>query len=93
MDLFRSYTKNEHHLLEDTDVVCGGFATPLQYAHYCSIFTANDFDSIFAMNPIVAAIQSKAKNYRVRLGGIIANRNEGTDRIDKFNDRVGLGGF
>ncbi|MCA6518083.1 MAG: ferredoxin:protochlorophyllide reductase (ATP-dependent) iron-sulfur ATP-binding protein, partial [Pseudanabaena sp. M110S1SP2A07QC] len=89
----------EHHLLEDTDVVifdvlgdvvCGGFAAPLQHAHYCLIVTANDFDSIFAMNRIVAAIQSKAKNYRVRLGGIIANRSEGTDQIDKFNDRVGL---
>ncbi|MGB3789806.1 MAG: ferredoxin:protochlorophyllide reductase (ATP-dependent) iron-sulfur ATP-binding protein [Phormidesmis sp.] len=89
----------EHHLFEDTDVVifdvlgdvvCGGFAAPLQHAHYCLIVTANDFDSIFAMNRIVAAIQAKAKNYKVRLGGIIANRSEGTDQIDKFNERVGL---
>ncbi len=72
------------------DVVCGGFAAPLQHAHYCLIVTANDFDSIFAMNRIVAAIQSKAKNYKVRLGGVIANRSDGTDQIDKFNDRVGL---
>lgn len=89
----------EHHLLEETDVVifdvlgdvvCGGFAAPLQHAHYCLIVTANDFDSIFAMNRIVAAIRSKAKNYKVRLGGIIANRSEGTDQIDKYNERVGL---
>ncbi len=89
----------EHHLLEDTDVVifdvlgdvvCGGFAAPLQHAHYCLVVTANDFDSIFAMNRIVAAIRSKAKNYKVRLGGIIANRSEGTDQIDKYNERVGL---
>jgi light-independent protochlorophyllide reductase subunit L len=89
----------EHHLLEDTDVVifdvlgdvvCGGFAAPLQHAHYCLIVTANDFDSIFAMNRIVAAIQAKAKNYRVRLGGIIANRSEELDQIDKFNNRAGL---
>ncbi|MEL6555991.1 MAG: ferredoxin:protochlorophyllide reductase (ATP-dependent) iron-sulfur ATP-binding protein [Cyanobacteria bacterium J06621_11] len=89
----------EHHLFEDTDVVifdvlgdvvCGGFAAPLQHANYCLIVTANDFDSIFAMNRIVAAIQAKAKNYKVRLGGIIANRSEGTDQIDKFNERVGL---
>ena len=89
----------EHHLLEDTDVVifdvlgdvvCGGFAAPLQHAHYCLIVTANDFDSIFAMNRIVAAIQATAKNYKVRLGGIIANRSEDTDQIDKFNERVGL---
>ena len=53
----------EHHLLEDTDVVifdvlgdvvCGGFAAPLQHANYCLIVTANDFDSIFAMNRFVA---------------------------------------
>jgi light-independent protochlorophyllide reductase subunit L len=89
----------EHHLLEDTDVVifdvlgdvvCGGFAAPLQHAHYCLIVTANDFDSIFAMNRIIAAIQAKAKNYKVRLGGVVANRARETDEIDKFNDRVGL---
>ena len=36
------------------------------------------------------AIQAKAKNYNVRLGGVIANRSHDTDQIDKFNDRVGL---
>ncbi len=90
----------EHHLLEDTDVVifdvlgdvvCGGFAAPLQHAERALIVTANDFDSIFAMNRIVAAILAKSKNYRVRLGGVIANRSAGTDQIDKFNGAVGLG--
>ncbi|MYI71746.1 MAG: ferredoxin:protochlorophyllide reductase (ATP-dependent) iron-sulfur ATP-binding protein, partial [Synechococcus sp. SB0673_bin_10] len=89
----------EHHLLEDTDVVifdvlgdvvCGGFAAPLQHAHYCLIVTANDFDSIFAMNRIVQAIKAKAKNYRVRLGGVVANRSQDTDQIDRFNARAGL---
>jgi light-independent protochlorophyllide reductase subunit L len=89
----------EHHLLEDTDVVifdvlgdvvCGGFAAPLQHADRALIVTANDFDSIFAMNRIVQAISAKAKNYNVRLGGVIANRSDATDQIDKFNDRVGL---
>ena len=89
----------EHHLLEDTDVVifdvlgdvvCGGFAAPLQHADRALIVTANDFDSIFAMNRIVAAITAKAKNYNVRLGGVIANRSAETDQIDKFNARVGL---
>jgi light-independent protochlorophyllide reductase subunit L len=89
----------EHHLLEDTDVVifdvlgdvvCGGFAAPLQHADRALIVTANDFDSIFAMNRIVQAIKAKAKNYDVRLGGVIANRSKDTDQIDKFNDRVGL---
>ena len=89
----------EHHLLDDTDVVifdvlgdvvCGGFAAPLQHADRALIVTANDFDSIFAMNRIVQAIGAKAKNYNVRLGGVIANRSDATDQIDKFNDRIGL---
>jgi light-independent protochlorophyllide reductase subunit L len=89
----------EHHLLEDTDVVifdvlgdvvCGGFAAPLQHADRALIVAANDFDSIFAMNRIVAAIQAKSKNYNVRLGGVIANRSAATDQIDKFNAAVGL---
>lgn len=89
----------EHHLLEDTDVVvfdvlgdvvCGGFASPLQHAERGLIVTANDFDSIFAMNRIVAAISAKSKNYGVRIGGVIANRSAGTDQIDRFNDKIGL---
>jgi light-independent protochlorophyllide reductase subunit L len=89
----------EHHLLDDTDVVifdvlgdvvCGGFAAPLQHAERALIVTANDFDSIFAMNRIVQAIGAKSKNYRVRLGGVIANRSAATDQIDKFNAQIGL---
>jgi light-independent protochlorophyllide reductase subunit L len=89
----------EHHLLEDTDivifdvlgdVVCGGFAAPLQHAEKALIVTANDFDSIFAMNRIVAAIKAKSKNYDVRVGGVIANRSKDTDEIDRFNAAVGL---
>lgn len=89
----------QHHLLDDTDVVvfdvlgdvvCGGFAAPLQHADRALIVTANDFDSIFAMNRIVAAIQAKGQQYKVRLGGIVANRSTSTDQIDKFNDAVGL---
>jgi light-independent protochlorophyllide reductase subunit L len=89
----------EHHLLEDTDVVifdvlgdvvCGGFAAPLQHADRAMIVTANDFDSIFAMNRIVQAIGAKAKNYNVRLGGVIANRSAATDQIDKYIGKIGL---
>ena len=89
----------EHHLLEDTDVVifdvlgdvvCGGFAAPLQHADRALIVTANDFDSIFAMNRIVQAIGAKAKNYNVRLGGVIANRSAATDQIDRYNAQIGL---
>jgi light-independent protochlorophyllide reductase subunit L len=89
----------EHHLLEDTDVVifdvlgdvvCGGFAAPLQHADRAMIVTANDFDSIFAMNRIIAAVTAKAKNYDVRLAGVIANRSSSTDEIDRFNAATGL---
>jgi light-independent protochlorophyllide reductase subunit L len=55
------------------------------------VVTANDFDSIFAMNRIAAAIEAKSKNYGVRLGGVIANRSAETDEIDRFNAEVGLG--
>jgi light-independent protochlorophyllide reductase subunit L len=89
----------QHHLLDDADVVifdvlgdvvCGGFASPLQHAERALVVTANDFDSIFAMNRIATAIQAKSKNYPVRLGGVIANRSADTDEIDRFNEAVGL---
>ncbi|MGP9821670.1 ferredoxin:protochlorophyllide reductase (ATP-dependent) iron-sulfur ATP-binding protein [Salinarimonas sp. NSM] len=89
----------EHHLLEDTDVVifdvlgdvvCGGFAAPLQHADRALIVAANDFDSIFAMNRIVQAIKAKSKNYEVRLGGVIANRSAATDQIERFTDKIGM---
>lgn len=89
----------EHHLLEETDVVifdvlgdvvCGGFAAPLQHAERAVIVAANDFDSIFAMNRIVAAVGAKSRNYEVRLGGVIVNRSAGTDQINKYNEAAGL---
>ncbi len=89
----------QHHLLEDTDVVifdvlgdvvCGGFAAPLQHAERAVVVAANDFDSIFAMNRIMAAIKAKAKNYDVRLAGVIANRSAQTDEIDRFAAATGL---
>ena len=89
----------QHHLLEDTDivifdvlgdVVCGGFAAPLQHADRAVIVTANDFDSIYAMNRIIAAVQAKSKNYNVRLAGCIANRSKITDEVDRYCDTVGF---
>jgi light-independent protochlorophyllide reductase subunit L len=89
----------QHHLLEDTDVVifdvlgdvvCGGFAAPLQHADRAIVVAANDFDSIFAMNRIVAAINAKAKNYDVRLAGVVANRSAATDEIDRFSEAIGM---
>jgi light-independent protochlorophyllide reductase subunit L len=70
---------------------CGGFAAPLQHADRALIVTANDFDSIFAMNRIVAKpLAPKPKNYNVRLGGVIANRSDATDQVDKFNAVAGF---
>ncbi|MEM7670253.1 MAG: ferredoxin:protochlorophyllide reductase (ATP-dependent) iron-sulfur ATP-binding protein [Pseudomonadota bacterium] len=89
----------EHHLLEDTDVVifdvlgdvvCGGFAAPLQHADRAVIVTANDFDSIYAMNRIVAAVQAKSRNYSVRLAGCVANRSTDTEQVDRYCDVVGF---
>ncbi|SUZ31890.1 Light-independent protochlorophyllide reductase iron-sulfur ATP-binding protein [Roseibaca ekhonensis] len=89
----------QHHLLDDTDVVifdvlgdvvCGGFAAPLQHADKAVIVTANDFDSIYAMNRIIAAVQAKSANYKVRLAGCIANRSKATDEVDRFCREVGF---
>ena len=89
----------QHHLLDDTDVVifdvlgdvvCGGFAAPLQHADRAVIVTANDFDSIYAMNRIIAAVQAKSSNYKVRLAGCVANRSRETDEVDRYCARVGF---
>jgi light-independent protochlorophyllide reductase subunit L len=89
----------QHHLLDDTDVVifdvlgdvvCGGFAAPLQHADRALIVTANDFDSIYAMNRIIAAVQAKSSNYKVRLAGCVANRSRETNEVDRFCERVGF---
>ena len=89
----------QHHMLEDTDivifdvlgdVVCGGFAAPLQHADRAVIVTANDFVSIYAMIRIIAAVQAKAKNYGVRLAGCIANRSKDTDEVDRYCRTVGF---
>jgi light-independent protochlorophyllide reductase subunit L len=42
------------------------------------------------MNRIIGAIQAKARNYKVRMGGVIANRSAATDQIDLFNGKVGM---
>ena len=89
----------QNHMLEETDVVifdvlgdvvCGGIAAPLQHADRAIIVTANDFDSIYAMNRIIAAVQAKSKNYNVRLAGCIANRSKDTDEVDRYCKEVGF---
>jgi len=80
------------------DVVCGGFATPLQWAEYAVIVAANDFDSLFAANRICVAVKAKSAKYPVRLAGIVGNRivnniegkgENGHELIDLFASEVG----
>jgi light-independent protochlorophyllide reductase subunit L len=66
------------------DVVCGGFAAPLNYADYCLIITDNGFDALFAANRIVASVREKSRTHPLRLLGLIGNRTSKRDLIDKY---------
>jgi light-independent protochlorophyllide reductase subunit L len=71
------------------DVVCGGFATPLNHSDFACVVTANDFDSLFAANRICAAVTAKGKNYPIFIAGLIVNRCPEIDHVQKFCDRTG----
>ena len=66
------------------DVVCGGFAAPLNYADYCIIVTDNGFDALFAANRITASVREKARTHPLRLAGLIGNRTRKRDLIEKY---------
>jgi light-independent protochlorophyllide reductase subunit L len=66
------------------DVVCGGFAAPLNYSDYCIIVTDNGFDALFAANRIAASVREKARTHPLRLAGLIGNRTSKRDLIDKY---------
>lgn len=66
------------------DVVCGGFAAPLNYADYCLIITDNGFDALFAANRIAASVREKARTHPLRLAGLVGNRTVKRDLIDKY---------
>lgn len=66
------------------DVVCGGFAAPLNYADYCLIVTDNGFDALFAANRIAASVREKARTHPLRLAGLVGNKTLQRDLIDKF---------
>ena len=70
------------------DVVCGGFAAPLNYADYCLIVTDNGFDALFAANRIAASVREKARTHSLKLAGLIGNRTSKRDLIDKYIDHV-----
>lgn len=66
------------------DVVCGGFAAPLNYSDYCIIVTDNGFDALFACNRIATSVREKARVHPLRLAGLIGNRTSKRDLIDKY---------
>ena len=66
------------------DVVCGGFAAPLNYSDYCIIVTDNGFDALFAANRIAASVREKARTHPLRLIGLIGNRTTKRDLIEKY---------
>ncbi|KAL9139658.1 Light-independent protochlorophyllide reductase iron-sulfur ATP-binding protein (chlL) [Amphidinium carterae] len=66
------------------DVVCGGFAAPLNYADYAMIITDNGFDALFAANRIGASVREKSRTHPLRLAGLIGNRTSKRDLIDKY---------
>jgi light-independent protochlorophyllide reductase subunit L len=70
------------------DVVCGGFAAPLNYADYCLIVTDNGFDALFAAIRFAASVREKARTHTLRLAGLIGNRTSTRDLIDKYIDTV-----
>ena len=72
------------------DVVCGGFAAPLNYADYCLIVTDNGFDALFAANRIAASVREKSRTHGLRLAGLIGNRTSKRDLIDKYIDHVSM---
>ena len=66
------------------DVVCGGFAAPLNYSDYCLIVTDNGFDALFAANRIVASVKEKSRSHPLRIVGLVGNRTMQRDLIDLY---------
>jgi len=66
------------------DVVCGGFAAPLNYSDYCLIVAENGLDALFAANRIVASVREKARTHPLRLAGLIANRSENRELLETY---------
>lgn len=70
------------------DVVCGGFAAPLNYSDYCLIITDNGFDALFAANRIAASVKEKSRTHSLKLAGLVGNRTSKRDLIDKYINYV-----
>lgn len=66
------------------DIVCGGFAAPLNYSDYCLITADESFDSLFAANRIFASVREKARTHPLTLSGIVINRGLQRDLTKRF---------
>ncbi|MCW2277052.1 ferredoxin:protochlorophyllide reductase (ATP-dependent) iron-sulfur ATP-binding protein [Heliophilum fasciatum] len=87
LDLMTSYDIILFDVLGD--VVCGGFATPLQYADLACVVSSNDFDALFAANRICESIVEKnASGYDVKFAGVIGNRCDQTELLETFTRRT-----
>jgi nitrogenase iron protein NifH len=75
------------------DVVCGGFAKPIQtgYSNEIYIVTSGEFMAMYAANNIAIAISKVGKSRGVKLGGVICNsralENE-KDLVANFAERI-----
>jgi nitrogenase iron protein NifH len=71
------FEENYDYILYDVlgDVVCGGFAKPIQagYAEEIYIVTSGEFMALYAANNIAIAVEKVGKSRGVSLGGIICN--------------------
>nr|WP_092074063.1 AAA family ATPase [Dendrosporobacter quercicolus]NSL47782.1 AAA family ATPase [Dendrosporobacter quercicolus DSM 1736]SDM76513.1 Mo-nitrogenase iron protein subunit NifH [Dendrosporobacter quercicolus] len=75
------------------DVVCGGFAKPIQsgYATEIYIVTSGEFMALYAANNIAIAVEKVGKSRGVKLGGIICNsRNvdQEFELVSEFASRI-----
>ncbi len=75
------------------DVVCGGFATPLarSLAEELIIVVSQDRQSLYAANNIARAAQYfRQMGGSTQLLGLIVNRDDGTDTVDRFCAATGI---
>ena len=75
------------------DVVCGGFATPLarSLAEEVLIVVSHDRQSLYAANNIArAAHYFRSMGGTTQLLGLVVNRDDGTDTVDRFAQATGL---
>nr|QGU93329.1 protochlorophyllide reductase ATP-binding subunit [Selaginella stauntoniana] len=66
------------------DAVCGGPASPPNYADHRIATTDNGSDASSATNRIAASVREKARMHPLRSAGSVGNRTSKRDSIDKY---------